>query len=172
MQDYLVQQLARTRELGNVPRHTLQTVADHLEVRRLASGQFLYKAGDPPGGLYLVERGGVEVPGEAEGEKQTAGAGKLLGAIALLTNKPQASDAVAIQETMLWELSAEDFQSINARQPGLRRSLGSNVRAHLDRNDQVQAIAAPAPNADLCRIASPCASGHCPTYGASARARR
>ncbi len=41
---------------------------------------------------------------------------------------------------MLWALSTDDFQMITSRQPGLRRSLGRNVRARLSRTDQMQAV--------------------------------
>ena len=66
MQDYLVQRLDKTPELGNLPRHTLQAVADQLEPRRLAQGQYLFRAGDNPSGLFLVEFGSIDV--QAEGQ--------------------------------------------------------------------------------------------------------
>ena len=40
----------------------------------------------------------------------------------------------------MWALSADDFQTLASRQPGLRRSLGRNVRARLSRADQMQAV--------------------------------
>lgn len=136
MQDYLVQRLAQTPELSNLPRHTLQAVADQLEPRRLAQGQYLFRAGDNPAGLFLVEIGGIDVQAEGSDERQVVRAGELLGAMALITNKAHTSNAVASEETILWALSTEDFQVINSRQPGLRRSLGRNVRSRLSRNDQ------------------------------------
>jgi CRP-like cAMP-binding protein len=59
--------------------------------------------------------------------------------MALITNKAHTSNAVASEETILWALSTDDFQAINSRQPGLRRSLGRNVRSRLSRNDQAAA---------------------------------
>jgi CRP-like cAMP-binding protein len=139
MQDYLVQRLAQTPELSNLPRHTLLAVADQLEPRRLAQGQYLFRAGDNPSGLFLVEFGNIEVQAEGSDERQVVRAGELLGAMALITNKAHTSNAVASEETILWALSTDDFQAINSRQPGLRRSLGRNVRSRLSRNDQAAA---------------------------------
>ena len=140
MQNYLVQQLGKTAELNGLPRHTLQAIADQLEPRKVGTGQLLYRAGDTAGGLFLVESGRIEIrPDSADGERQEAGAGQLLGALALLTNKAQTATATAREETLLWALSVEDFQSIASRQPGLRRSLGRNVSARLSRTDQAQA---------------------------------
>ena len=136
MQDYLVQRLAKTPELSNLPRHTLLAVADQLEQRRLAQGQYLFRAGDNPSGLFLVEFGSIDVQADGSDERQTVHAGELLGAMALITNKAHTSNAVASEETILWALSTDDFGAINSRQPGLRRSLGRNVRSRLSRNDQ------------------------------------
>ena len=66
--------------------------------------------------------------------------GSLLGAVPLLTNKPSTANAVALEETTLWMLTAEDFQALNSRQPGLRRSLGRAVRSRLSRADQLLAM--------------------------------
>lgn len=141
MQDYLVQQLSKTPELAGLPRHTLQAIADQLEPRKVAAGQVLYRAGDQASGIFLIESGRIEVqPDTADGERQEVTAGQLLGALALLTAKPQTATAVAREETLLWALLADDFQMIASRQPGLRRSLGRNVRARLSRADQMQAV--------------------------------
>jgi CRP-like cAMP-binding protein len=136
MQDYLVQRLAQTAELSSLPRHTLQAVADQLQPRRLAQGQYLFRAGDSPSGLFLVEFGSIDVQPDGSDERQVVRVGELLGAMALITNKAHTSNAVAADETILWALSTDDFQAINSRQPGLRRSLGRNVRSRLSRNDQ------------------------------------
>ncbi|MCL4830055.1 MAG: cyclic nucleotide-binding domain-containing protein [Caldilinea sp.] len=141
MQDYLVQQLGKTPELKGLPRHTLQAIADQLEPRKVAAGQVLYRAGDAASGLFLIENGLIETqPDTVDGERQQIGAGGLLGALALLTNKPQTTTATAREDTLLWALSADDFQMIASRQPGLRRSLGRNVSARLSRADQMQAV--------------------------------
>jgi CRP-like cAMP-binding protein len=142
MEDYLVQRLSRTTELGSLPHHTLQTIASYLESRTIRAQDTLYRLGEQPGGLFLVESGVFELRPEVnllEQESQRVQNGGLLGALALLTNKPYTNTAVAVEDSLLWVLSPESFQTVNSRHPGLRRSLGRYVRARLGRTDQAQA---------------------------------
>jgi cAMP-dependent protein kinase regulator len=171
MQDYLMRQLNRTPELKGLPPHTLQAIADHLEPRKLAAGQALYRAGDAASGLFLIESGRIEIqPESGDGEREEVGGGRLLGALALLTNKPQTATAIAREDALVWALSAEDFHTIAGRQPGLRRALAHNVSARLSRRDQMQAamrlaqmpIFAPLPPATIQAIAQRMVLQHVP----------
>lgn len=143
MEDYLVQRLARTTELSGLPRNTLQAIANQLQPRPINANETLYRAGEMPIGLFIIERGGFELRPEAnspEQEPQQLQAGSILGALALLTNKPYTSTAIATDESLLWVLPVENFQAVNSRNPGLRRSLGRNVRSRLGKADQTQAV--------------------------------
>jgi len=141
MQDYLIQQLAKTPEINGLPRHTLQAIAEQLEPRKVSAGQYLFRSNDYASGIFLIESGRIEVQGDsAGGDRFEAAPGELLGVLALLTAKPHTSTAVAREETLLWALSADNFQTLASRQPGLRRSLGRNVSARLSRTDQMQAV--------------------------------
>ena len=141
MQDYLIQQLAKTPEINGLPRHTLQAIAEQLEPRKVSAGQYLFRSNDYASGIFLIESGRIEVQGDSAGsDRFEAAPGELLGVLALLTAKPHTSTAVAREETLLWALSADNFQTLASRQPGLRRSLGRNVSARLSRTDQMQAV--------------------------------
>ena len=142
MQDYLVAQLSATKEFGTLPQHTLQALASQLQPYEIKGGDYLYRNGEPSHGLALVESGALELqpgPGAPDVDPQTVRAGSIVGALALLTDKPSLHDAVATEDTLLWTVSAEDFQAVNSRNPGLRRSLSRNVQARLGREDQAQA---------------------------------
>jgi CRP-like cAMP-binding protein len=140
MQDYLVQQLARTPEMNGLPRNTLQAVAERLQPRRLSSGQYLYRAGEGANGLFLVETGQIDVQNEGMSEQTVAANGALLGALAMITGKPQPGSAVAGEDTLVWALAPDDFQTVASRHGGLRRSLARTLRSRLGRNDQAAAI--------------------------------
>nr|HMN30684.1 cyclic nucleotide-binding domain-containing protein [Caldilineaceae bacterium] len=143
MEDYLVQRLGRTAELSNLPQHTLQAVAAQLEPRTLRAGDALFRTGEAPGGLYIVESGRFELRPEGSTldlEVQRAEPGAVLGTLSLLTNKPYVNTAVATEDSLLWVLSAENFQMVNSRHPGLRRSIGRHVRGRLSKSDQAQAV--------------------------------
>jgi CRP-like cAMP-binding protein len=142
MEDYLVQRLGRTKELAGLPANTLQAVAGQLRPRSLAANEALFRAAEAPAGLYFVESGALDLrPDTPSGgeEPQRVGQSAVLGALALLMNKPHSQTAVAVEESLLWALSADSFHSINSRHPGLRRSLARNARARLGRADQAQA---------------------------------
>ncbi|RIK42505.1 MAG: hypothetical protein DCC55_08700 [Chloroflexi bacterium] len=141
MEDYLVQRLGRTTELGNLPHHTLQAVAAQLEPRTIRAGDALYRAGETSSALFIVENGCFELRPEGAGDEavQRVEAGAILGVLPLLTNKPYVNTAVAAEDSLVWTLPAESFQAVNSRHPGLRRGLGRHVRGRLNRNDQAQA---------------------------------
>lgn len=143
MEDYLVQRLSRTVELNGLPMHTLQAIAARLEPRTIRANDFLYRAGEMAVGLHILESGAIELRPEAntvDQDGQRLGPGSILGALALLTNKPYSSSAVALEDSLLWALSTENFQVVNSRHPGLRRSFGRHVRARLSKSDQAQAV--------------------------------
>ncbi|MFN8445657.1 MAG: cyclic nucleotide-binding domain-containing protein [Caldilineaceae bacterium] len=137
MEDYLLQRLTNIPEFGTLPQNTLQAVAAALQPRRLAAGQTLYRSGEKAANLYVVESGSLELREDAEATNaQRAEPGTIIGASALLTNKPYTHSAVAAADSLVWVLSGETFQTINARHPGLRRSLSHNMRTPLGRSDQ------------------------------------
>jgi CRP-like cAMP-binding protein len=67
--------------------------------------------------------------------------GSIVGALALLTNKPYNVTAMATADSLVWGFSADTFHAVNSRHPGLRRSLARSMKARLSRADQVQAVA-------------------------------
>ncbi len=143
MDDYLVERLSKINEFGTLPKHTLQAVARHLQPRIVRAQTPIHRGGEMPSALFIVEHGVFElrpdphVPGQ---ETQNYEEGSIIGAMALLTNKPYNETAIAVEDSLLWVLSEESFQSINSANPGLRRSLGRNVRSKLGKSDQAQAV--------------------------------
>ena len=142
LEDYLVQLLSGTKELGNLPEHTLQAVAQHLQPRELSTGEQLFGSGEAVQGLYVVEQGSIEVQPNSDAvdtQSRSLGSGSILGTAALLTNKAYSSSATAQSDSVVWILTAENFAALSRQYPGLRRSLGRTVRTHLSRGDQAQA---------------------------------
>lgn len=143
MEDYLAQRLSKAPELTGLPVHTFQIIAARLQPREIKAKDAIYRAGEPPMGLFLVESGAIELRSEVEtnGEKvQTLAPGALFGGLALLTNKPYAQTAVATQDSMVWALPAEDFATISHQHPGLRRTMARATRVRLGKADQSQVV--------------------------------
>lgn len=142
MEDYLVQRLGQTDELSDLPRNTLQAIAGKLQAVELVENQPLYHAGDELPGLFLMEKGSVELrpePGSDE-QAEVVRSGALLGVLPLLTNKPAAHDAIALESCMLWGIPSDQFHALSNQHRGLRRSLGRKVRARLGKSDQSKAV--------------------------------
>ncbi len=143
MDDYLVERLSKINELSNLPRHTLHAIARNLQPRIVRTQAPLHRGGEMPSGLFIVEHGAFELrpdpmtPGQ---EVQRSQAGSIIGAMALLTNKTYNETALAVEDSLVWVLSTENFQTVNSSHPGLRRSLGRNVRSRLGKADQAQAV--------------------------------
>ncbi len=143
IEDYLVQRLSHVPELAGLPPHTLQALAFYLKPRELKAQEVIFRSGDAPAGLFLVESGQVELRSDLEigGERlQTLEPGALFGALPLLTGKPYTQSAVAAQDLILWTATADEFAAISSRQPGLRRTLARNARSRLSKADQSQAV--------------------------------
>ncbi|MGL4650986.1 MAG: cyclic nucleotide-binding domain-containing protein, partial [Caldilineaceae bacterium] len=143
MEEYLAFRLSRTPELQTLPPHTLQAVAQQLRPRQLAAGELLFGAGEAPAGFCVLEAGALDLLAEEGGEgaaPRRLEPGALVGALALITNKPTSERVVAAEESLVWALSAEGFHAVNSRHPGLRRSLGRALVAPLSRADQAQAV--------------------------------
>ncbi len=83
----------------------------------------------PTNGGYTTEGGQPVAPGT------------IVGALALLTNKPYTQSAIATTDSLVWGFSADTFHTVNSRHPGLRRNLARSMKARLSRADQVQAVA-------------------------------
>ncbi len=143
MDDYLVERLSKINELSNLPRHTLHAVARRLQPRIVRTQTPVHRGGEMPSALFIVERGAFEIrpepllPGQ---DVQRVQASAIMGAMSLLTNKPYNETALATEDSLVWVLSTENFQAINSSHPGLRRSLGRNVRSRLGKADQAQAV--------------------------------
>jgi CRP-like cAMP-binding protein len=140
MEDYLVQRLGAAAELQGLSPHTLGAAARRLQPREVKAQETIFRAGDTPQGLYLVENGAVELRSEVDTNVKALAPGALFGSLALLTGKPYGETAVVTQEGLLWVLAAEDFAALSAQQPGFRRSLARNSRTRLSPTDQRQAV--------------------------------
>ncbi|MGB5051092.1 MAG: cyclic nucleotide-binding domain-containing protein [Caldilineaceae bacterium] len=141
MEDYLVARLADTKILGDMPRNVLRALARSLHPHPVAASAPLFRAGEPPVGLLLLEEGRLEIrPDQSGGEAYPVQAGDIFGVLPLLTNKTYTESAVAAQQSLVWVLPAAEFHQISSHFPVLRRALGRRVRSRLSQSDQTQAV--------------------------------
>ena len=89
---------------------------------RFAPGEFLMKQGDPGTTLMLLSQGEAEVSVEEAGHRyllKRAGAGEVLGEMALLTGEPRTASVVAITPVIAMTLTADEFDRLAQQHPRL-----------------------------------------------------
>ncbi len=146
MEDYLVEQLANTQALGDLPRKVLWPIARSMQPYQLQQGDLLYQAGTQAEGLFLLEKGSLELRPAPTHEDPNPSArliqpGSLFGILPLLTNKPYSASVYAVGDCLVWTLPAATFYSLSSQFHLLRRTLGRHSRSRLSGADQMQAVA-------------------------------
>jgi uncharacterized membrane protein len=119
--------------LGDADRLQL---AELVDLRELASGETLFKAGDPGDSLFVVKHGQVELYiRDTTGQKIVLShldPGEIFGELALLDGGARTATAVAIDDTTLIELDREDLLVLFRKAPTAALRLLS-VMGHMTR---------------------------------------
>ncbi|MFM8552767.1 MAG: cyclic nucleotide-binding and patatin-like phospholipase domain-containing protein [Nitrospiraceae bacterium] len=106
---------------------TLCKLEQEMESVRLASGEILFRRGDPADSLYLVVNGGLQVVFErADGFEQVLGqvaSGGCLGEIALLAGQPRSATVRASHPSELLRLTKAGFDRFLAQHPDIKEHL-------------------------------------------------
>lgn len=104
--------------LNDEDRHSLAHVID---LRKLAAGETLFKAGEPGDSLFVVRSGEVELYiKDTTGQKivlSVVESGEIFGELALLHSSARTATAVALDTTDLLELDREDLLLLFQRTP-------------------------------------------------------
>ena len=97
------------------------SLAKVIDLRKLASGETLFKAGEPGDSLFVVRSGEVELYiKDTTGQKivlTVVGKGEIFGELALLHSGARTATAVALDNTDLLELDREDLLLLFQRTP-------------------------------------------------------
>jgi uncharacterized membrane protein len=97
------------------------TLAQVIDVRRLAAGDTLFKVGEPGESLYVVRSGEVELfIRDTAGQRiplAIVGTGEVFGELALLDHSPRTATAIAMSESTLLELDRGDLLLLFQRSP-------------------------------------------------------
>src|SRR5262245_19810825 len=83
--------------------------------RRLDTGEFLFRQGEPAVSFHLVLEGRLETTREVAGEQVLMlnhGPGGFLGAMPLLTETPYRGTTFAVAHTVLFELDGEELRRL------------------------------------------------------------
>ncbi len=105
------QMLAQCRVFDKVTPRTLATVADQMIATKVPAGEVIIREGDEGDRFYLVRQGKVAVQRGSDRQfLAELGEGDFFGELALLTGQPRNATVVAMEDSVLYALSAPDFQ--------------------------------------------------------------
>ena len=112
----------RTSNLfAGLSRDALDEIVEAMELRHLASGEPLFRAGDGSDSLYVVLHGRLrESVTGSDGRDSVireAGRGENVGEYELLTGKPRIATVQAVRDTVLARLSRESFLRLAEKYP-------------------------------------------------------
>jgi len=96
-------------------------LAEHVELRRFAARQRIYREGEPGEKAYVVRSGRVQVAVVDEDHQEvvidTPAAGELFGMSSMLSASPHMTTAMALEDTVAIEIDRTDIEELVKRKP-------------------------------------------------------
>jgi CRP-like cAMP-binding protein len=131
--------LARQGLLRDLPAAELEALIRLALPIHLEPGRELFRKGDPPGDVYFIVRGAVNVLLEGAARSDVVarvGAGEAVGEMSALDGLPRSATVVVAEETEAYYLSTNDFARYLAGAPTvaarLLRLLATRLRRMVD----------------------------------------
>jgi MFS superfamily sulfate permease-like transporter/CRP-like cAMP-binding protein len=112
----------------------LALLASLLREERVPAGAMLCREGDPACCLWLIRAGALSVRvGSGRSDRRLAayGAGKIMGEMALIENKPRSASVVADEDVDLYMLTRDAYNDIVCNHPDLASLLFKNISREL-----------------------------------------
>ena len=133
--------LARVPLFAGLEPPELDELGAHLRSRRYGRAEYIFQAGDPGSGLYLIEAGRLKIALTSPDGKEIIiallGADDFFGDLALLDGEPRSADAVTLEPCRLWFLDREEFGRFLDGRPAVARKLLAVLSRRLRRNAQL-----------------------------------
>jgi EmrB/QacA subfamily drug resistance transporter len=111
--------------------------------RTIAAGEVLFRAGDPPGSLFLVMAGRLEVE-TPDGARSAVSPGASVGELALLTGELRSATITARRDTELLEITRTAADTLVSAHPEVMRAVASVLARQLQ-------LRSPAPQSGAAR---------------------
>ena len=112
--------LRRVPMFADLDRRELGEVEKILYRRTYDAGEVIFRQADPGVGMYVIERGRVEIVHEPTGRQLTELVdGDFFGEIALLNETPRSARATAVEPTTLYGLFQPELYDLVERLPRL-----------------------------------------------------
>jgi CRP/FNR family transcriptional regulator len=130
--------LARVSLFSSLRKKELKEVAKSCREGQYSPGSVLITQGEKGIGLFILTKGTVRItransPGGAEEELGTAGAGDVIGELALLDDMPRSATVTAVDEVTVLVLPVWEFRIIMGRVLRSDPDVGLDMMAVLSR---------------------------------------
>lgn len=114
----------------------------------LAAGEWLFREGEPAGGLYVVRAGRLEVVSEGvdAGILRVLGRGAAVGELALLTDEPRSASVRAARDSELIAIDRAPFQALLEEAPAVSRALSRSLAEQLRASRATIEVTRPRPS--------------------------
>jgi len=93
----------------------------YLQHIAVPEGHILYRQGDPPNGLYLIEHGVLRATYRladfAQNVEESMVSGTLAGGLSALSGMPRKATVTAERRSVLWKLGVGDMERLEKEQP-------------------------------------------------------
>lgn len=112
------------------PQAVVSVILAELEPVLLEAGQVLFRQGDPPGALYLLDEGRIRVRTAVPEEAETVanlGPGQYFGEVSAYKQTPRTSTAEAVTRCRLLALSDESFRHLIETVPEFRAQVEARI---------------------------------------------
>lgn len=112
MHEKLLDSVPMLKALQN---HERMNLADALISKSYADGEGIIKQGDVADGMYFIEQGSVSIRIDQEGEEveiSVLGKGQYFGELALVTHRPRAASAYALENCKVAFLDVDVFERL------------------------------------------------------------
>jgi CRP-like cAMP-binding protein len=130
-QDYLARGLSKIPLLQNLSDEEHWIIAQRLSPQRYLPRETIYRSGDPPTGIFFIERGLIWLLSDADNHLEL-GPGQTFGEQAVISGKPHVHTAQAATEVILWQFSATDFVNLASAFPSIKKALTRQLHASLN----------------------------------------
>jgi ATP-binding cassette subfamily B protein len=128
--------LKRGSALSRLPGPVIRDLVRLLTAEKVSRGQVLIREGEPPGPMYLIEKGRFRVDVAAESDAQeprTVGwlrAGDVAGEISLLKGVPRTATVEALTDGVVLVLQPDQFHELEERWPEFRHAVEERLATY------------------------------------------
>ncbi len=111
---------------GRLPQRALHSLVEQLTPVEFGKGDVIVREGDPPGPMYVIERGRVRVHAHNNGSERDLAfyrEGDYFGELSILNESPRAASVDAVSDVRLLALAPASVRNLKEEHPEFRRLL-------------------------------------------------